>query len=346
MSEAAHKTIQYLDDARRSEQALARVLQAQIAVTPRGAFRKALEAHLRQTGEHADRLHGRLSELGAGDGAFGLGLDLGLGLGLLESVLAQAQALALIPVDLVRRSGGEEKVLKNAKDACAAEALEIATYTALERLAQAVGDTRTAELAASIRADEQKMLDRLLKEIPRLTDAVAGAELDDHPTYEISEIGAVDAARAAGRAITDTASRTSAGVKRTARQARKVPGVAQAEGQIKGAIASEGDLPIAGYGKLTASEIAEKLSELSQIDLAKVDAYERRHDARSTVLSRITSLRGQEPWPGYDELTVAEIAEVIQHSDDSRVRRVRSYERSHKARAGVIAATDRELSSV
>jgi len=47
--------------------------------------------------------------------------------------------LAKTPLDLIRGTGGEEKVLKNAKDACATEALEIATYTALEHVARAVG---------------------------------------------------------------------------------------------------------------------------------------------------------------------------------------------------------------
>ena len=69
-------------------------------------------------------------------------------------------------------------MLKNAKDSCAAEALEIATYTALARLARTAGDAKTERLAKSMLGDEQQMLDRLLKEIPRLTDAVARAEFD------------------------------------------------------------------------------------------------------------------------------------------------------------------------
>jgi hypothetical protein len=67
-----------------------------------------------------------------------------------------------------------------------------------------------------------------------------------------------------------------------------VPGVAQAEGQVKGALASEGDLAITGYGKLTAAEIVEKLAHLSQVDLAKIDSYERKNENRTTILSRIT----------------------------------------------------------
>ena len=81
--------------------------------------------------------------------------------------------------------------------------------------------------------------------------------------------------------------------KRTARQARKVPGVARAEGTVKGAVASESDLAIANYDSLSADEIQEKLAELSQVDLAKVNAYERKNQNRSTVTSRIDSLQAR-----------------------------------------------------
>ncbi len=54
------------------------------------------------------------------------------------------------------------------------------------------------------------------------------------------------------------------------------------------------------------------------------------------MLSRITSLRGNEPWPGYDELTAAEVQAVLSEGDDDRARQVRSYERAHKNRAGVV----------
>ena len=97
-----------------------------------------------------------------------------------------------------------------------------------------------------------------------------------------------------------------------------MPGVARAEGQVKGALASAEDLAIAGYDELTADEIVGKLAGLSQIELAKVDAYERKHDNRSTVLTRINALQGDEPWPGYDELTVDEIRAAIGDDDDAR----------------------------
>jgi ferritin-like metal-binding protein YciE len=322
------KIVQYLNEAHGAELALVRQLQAQIAMTPRGQYRDGLETHLKETRRHAERLERRLSELGQGNN------PLQAGLGALESLVGQALALTKTPLDLVRGSGGEEKVLKNAKDSCAAEALEIATYTALARLARDAGDAKTERLAKSVLRDEQRMLDRLLKEIPRLTDAVADAEFDGDGSYDVSETGAAETLREVGGTA-----------KRTARQARKVPGVARSEGTVKGALASESDLAIANYDSLSADEIQDKLSELSQIDLAKVNAYERKNQNRTTITSRIDSLQADEPWPGYDELGVEEVQAVLSEGDDNRIEAVRRYESKHKNRAGVLQATERELSN-
>ena len=194
MNRSEQKIVQYLNEAHASEHALVRVLQSQIAMTPRGSYRSALETHLGETRKHADRVQRRLSELDQGRNP----LQAIGGVG--ETVVGQALALAKTPLDLLRGSGGEEKVLKNAKDASATEALEIATYTAIERLATAVGDEQTATLAASIRADEEKMLARILREIPKLTDAVVGADVDGDPSYDVTKTGAGDAVRETGKA--------------------------------------------------------------------------------------------------------------------------------------------------
>jgi ferritin-like metal-binding protein YciE len=339
MSQSQQKVVQYLNEAHATEVGLIRVLQSQIAMTPRGSYRSGLEKHLKETRGHAERIEQRLSDLDFGNN------PLQVGVGAAAGVIGQVLAFAKTPFDLVRGSGGEEKVLKNAKDACATEALEVATYTALERLARSVGDTTTADLAASIRSDEQQMLERILGEIPKLTDAVVGAEVEGNGSYDLSKTGAADAARNAGEKAKGTARSTTARTKRGARQARKVPGVTQAEGQVKGAVASEDDLAIAGYAKLTADEIVSKLGELSQIDLAKVDSYERKHDNRATILTKTTSLRANEPWPGFDEMSVAEIESVLGEADDERAKAVRSYERSHKNRTGVLKAAERELAN-
>ena len=339
MNKPEQKVVQYLSEAHAGEVGVVSVLRSQIAMTPRGSYRDGLEQHLGETRRHAQRTKQRLGELGQGQN------PVRVLVGFAETVISQSVALSKTPFDLLRGSGGEEKVLKNAKDACATEALEIATYTALERLATTVGDERTAELAASIRGEEERMLARVMREIPKLTDAVIAADLEGKPSYEITKTGAADATREAAREVKQTARGTQARARRTARQARKVPGVTQLEGQIKGAVASAADLAIAGYDSLTAEEILAKLPEVSQIDLAKVDTYERKHENRTTILSRITALRRAEPWPGYDELTVAEIEAVLRESDEQRTKDVAAYERAHKNRAGVLRSTQRETAN-
>jgi hypothetical protein len=121
--------------------------------------------------------------------------------------------------------------------------------------------------------------------------------------------------------------------------------VARAEGTVKGAVASESDLAISNYDSLSADEVQDKPSELSQVDLAKLDAYERKNPNRATITGRIDSLQASEPWPGYDELGVEEIRAVLSEGDDTRIEAVRDYERKHKARDGVIQATGRELAN-
>src|SRR3712207_4633111 len=223
MTQAEQKVVQYLNEAHATELGLVNELQAQIAMTPAGAYRSGLEAHLEETREHAERVEERLAELGAGRNV----LQAALGLG--EAAVSQWVSLWKAPFNVVRGSGGEEKVLKNAKDACASEALEIATYTALERVARSVGDERTASLAASIRADEERMLERVLREIPKLAERVVQAEVRGNPSYDATETGAADAARAAGDEVKDVAREAASRTRGAARQARKVPGVAQVE---------------------------------------------------------------------------------------------------------------------
>jgi ferritin-like metal-binding protein YciE len=335
---SAQKTIQYLNEAHATEQALTRTLQAHIAMTPRGAYRTDLERHLGETKSHATALEQRLEELGESRSVVVAGV------GALQSLVGQTLALGKGPFDLLRGASAEEKLLKNAKDESATEALEIATYRALEHFAQRIGDKKTARLAASIRADEERMLAVLQERVPTLVDNVVRSELKDESVYDVSKTGAGEAVRRSGkkvkRATRESAKKAGSQARSTARQARKIPGVAQAEGELKGAIASEQDLAIANYDSLNVDEIVGKLSALSQIDLAKVDAYERKHQNRSTVLSRIYSLRMDEPWPGYDELTVDEIRKSLARADTKQSLEVREYERRHKDREGVLQTAE------
>jgi len=336
MTHPNEKILQYLNEAHATEAGLVRVLQSQIAMAPRGTYRNALEKHLGETRGHAERLRARMRELGDSGGV------LQAGIGLAESVAAQALALGKAPLDALRGHGGEEKVLKNAKDAAATEALEIATYVAIEELAKAAGDDATARLAASIRADEQRMLDRIVGEIPKLTAAVVRADVAGDGPYDIATTGAADAARATGRRTRAAAKR---GGTKAARSPRKAPAAGRGTGTAKGAVAREQDLPIARYDSLNADEIAARLPELSQVDLTKVEAHERKTGRRATVLERIRTLRTSEPWAGYDDMNVDELRSRLAKGDESAARAARDYERAHKNRAGVIQATERELAN-
>jgi rubrerythrin len=64
-------------------------------------------------------------------------------------------------------------MLKNAKTEFFNEFEEIATYTGIEALAEAVGDKDTAKLAREIRREEERMARFLEKEIATLAKAVA-----------------------------------------------------------------------------------------------------------------------------------------------------------------------------
>jgi ferritin-like metal-binding protein YciE len=337
MSQSEQKIVQYLNEAHALESGLVQVLRSQIAMTPEGSYRSGLEKHLRETQAHADRVKARQGELASAANPFVAGVAF------MEDVAAQTLALWKAPLDLMRGATVAEKVLENAKDACAAEALEIATYTALEHLARAAGDEPTAELAASIRADEERMLERVTGELPKLARAVVGDRAD--AVAETADVVAETADVA--RETADATERVIRGGdrKRSRPASRNRPAPATKRRAKKPAPTAE-DLAIPGYDDLTAEEISGRLAGLSQSELAAVDAYEKGHGDRSTIRSRIETLRGDEPWQGYDELGVDEIrAALRENDDDQRAEAVRTYERAHKNRAGVLSAVERDTAT-
>ena len=81
------------------------------------------------------------------------------------------------------------------------------------------------------------------------------------------------------------------------------------------------------------------------VDHIDVDAAVAAIGHRPPPMARIDTLHGDEPWPGYDELTAAEVQAVLSEGDDERAQQVRTYERAHKNRAGVLHAAERELAN-
>ena len=183
--------IQYLNEALATERALVTTLRSHIGMTPEGEYRNVLERHIGETQEQANAVERRLGELGAGGGL------LAAGTGLAQTLVGQGLALSKGPVDLLRGKSGEEKLLKNAKDECATEALEIATYQALGTLARAVGDDKTAQLAERHRAQEERMLEDLRRLLPSLTIAAVRSLAAGHSTFDAGTTGAADILRRA-----------------------------------------------------------------------------------------------------------------------------------------------------
>ena len=126
---------------------------------------------------------------------------------------------------------------------------------------------------------------------------------------------------------------------------RNNPHFAAGNGVLKGATATATDLPIADYDAQTAENIADQLRGCSQRDLRMIGTYEAERNNRATIVDKIAELTGEEPWSGYDEQTVDSITAALAARDDATAHEVRSYERTHKDRAGVLEATGRHASA-
>jgi hypothetical protein len=100
-------------------------------------------------------------------------------------------------------------------------------------------------------------------------------------------------------------------------------------------------LPFAGYDRLCDKEVIEGLSGHSQIELEAVESYERSHEDRVTVLDKLRYLRGSEPLPGYDALSVKEIVTALEDADLATIKKVRDYERKFTRRRDVAEAAVR-----
>lgn len=109
---------------------------------------------------------------------------------------------------------------------------------------------------------------------------------------------------------------------------------------------AEGDqAPIPDYDSMDLKKLGARLSKLSQAELAAVESYERSHENRPEVLARLRYLRGNEPLPGYDALSVEEIAQALAGADTHTVKAVRDYERKFHRRHAVLEEVARVLPS-
>lgn len=105
----------------------------------------------------------------------------------------------------------------------------------------------------------------------------------------------------------------------------------------------EAGLPFPDYDKLDDKELGARLPELSQVELAAVETYERSHKNRPTVLSKLHYMHTREPLPDYDTLSPEQIIEALAGADAETVKAVRDYERKFANRHQVMKEAARIL---
>jgi ferritin-like metal-binding protein YciE len=164
LNERDAKLVQYLSEAYGKERELEAALQAHIAMTVKGPYKRRLQQHLKETKAHAKQVERRIKQLGGGGQT-------------LQSAVGKLQAAAKGPLHAIRGGGEQEKMLKNAKTEYFNEHEEIATYLAIETLAEKVRDSETAKLARAIRREEERMATFLQGRIKALTNAVVREDI-------------------------------------------------------------------------------------------------------------------------------------------------------------------------
>ena len=179
------KLVQLLNEAYTKENQLETALQAHVQVTTRDDYAKRLKDHLKETKAHATQVSRRIKQLGGNPETVSLPGPEGLSKAAesVSDVVGKAKAAAQGPLHAVRGSGEQDKMLHNARTEYQEEAYEIATYTVIDSLATAVGDTQTAKLARDILRQEERMQQFLAELLPQLSVDVAHDEI---PVSEIN----------------------------------------------------------------------------------------------------------------------------------------------------------------
>ncbi len=203
---------------------------------------------------------------------------------------------------------------------------------------QKAAQQASLEWLSEVTSAQSKVNSQLVESYDSLKDE--GTEVAEDAARRASRAGAevversgdavVSAASKQRKAVAQTRRPKSPRTSKSASRSTPAPGPARWTGEA--------------YESLTAAEVNEKLPQFSQRDLRGVETYEKAHQSRQTVLDKISSLHGQQPVPGYDELNVQEIQKLIAEGDDKVSTRVRDYERPRKSRDGVLQAAEAKLS--
>ena len=176
MNERDTKLVQWLNEAHAKEAELETDLTAHIALTEKQSYKKRLREHLKETRDHKRSVARRIKQLG---GTAATGPDVPGVPNVVGEVAGKAVAGVKGQVGVARAfvTRQPETHLRNAQEELREEHVEIALYSRLEALAEEVGDRDTAQLARSIRRDEERMAKFLDAELKRLVRDLVKADI-------------------------------------------------------------------------------------------------------------------------------------------------------------------------
>jgi len=172
------KLVQWLNEAHAKEAELEADLATHIALTERASYKKRLQQHLKETRDHKRKVAARIKKLGGTPMTGPLphvpGVPEAVGEAAGKAVAAVKGQVGTARAAITDQ---HETHLRNAQEELREEHVEIAIYTRVEAFATEVGDRETAQLARTIRRDEEKMARFLDAELKRLVKAVVKAQV-------------------------------------------------------------------------------------------------------------------------------------------------------------------------
>ena len=174
------------------ERGLTVLLARQAGEAPTGGPRERLERHLDQSRRHQrafDQAVARLRD-SRGTGELVAGV-LRSGFAALGSVGATAAQVVTLPLAIVRRGGGEERLLENAGVEGAALANKLVILTAVRRALTEAAEEPTLDEIEAVRADALDAWEDLLEQTPELMSALVGARSHE-PTFDFRTTGAAE----------------------------------------------------------------------------------------------------------------------------------------------------------
>ncbi|MEU8976541.1 hypothetical protein AB0D11_46645 [Streptomyces monashensis] len=325
MAVATDMLVPALREVREAQAALADRFKGDLAMTPPGEYRELLERRVGDARGHVYALDERLASLKPRrlvENVLGNAWDMTRQAFRLPMDAAMFAPNALLRSQQGRAS--EQRLLKNVEEEYAATAFAVAICRAAERIAPEAEDAATADLLSSVRRDGEEMLEELAGCLEQQAEAtLLAAEAEVLAAEGVGAGGAAQAVRDWSTWLRETAERMP-GVDRlqgvpegalisedelpipdyrrlgTRMIIDRLPQLPQTDLATVGAyerfhaarpaVLSRiadllGPAPWPGYDGMNAGDIRKRLADAGESLNQRVLDYERRHQARSTVLA-------------------------------------------------------------